>query len=105
MKIAIVNGSPRKGNTVTAINAFVKINKQFLTYRYLEDMAYMTYVRSYVTDNILPSLNLNYFKNNKNKYIYFFNRYKFNYVIIKNNKTKEKLFDEIDKIMNEYIKK
>lgn len=34
----------------------------FLLHRYYEDFGYMTHVRKYVTDNILPKLNLNYFK-------------------------------------------
>lgn len=39
-----------------------KKNQEFLSYRYLEDMAYMSYVRGYVTNNILPSLGYDYFK-------------------------------------------
>ncbi len=38
-----------------------KLNRQFLLLRYYEDLAYMAYVRTFVTENMLPSLNLNYF--------------------------------------------
>ncbi len=35
---------------------------KFLLHRYYEDLGYMSKVRKYVTDNVLPKLNLNYFK-------------------------------------------
>lgn len=39
-----------------------KKNKEFLTYRYFEDMGYMCKIRSKVTNEILPKYGLNYFQ-------------------------------------------
>lgn len=38
-----------------------KGNKSFLLHRYYEDIGYMAYARQYVTDNVLPPMNLNYY--------------------------------------------
>lgn len=37
-----------------------KANTKFLLHRYYEDLAYMYYARTFVTENILPKMNLNY---------------------------------------------
>ncbi len=36
-------------------------NDRFLVHRYYEDIGYMAYARKYITDNLLPDLNLNYY--------------------------------------------